>query len=689
MSNTSDVGDLIISTRSRRANAGNKMQKLLDQELEGIGNTIPLDEDEVALLFQEDEYDEEFRIEAKKRDAEEEMFSDSDTESSKNSDAEEGERELEKEERQRRRVMQKKKNQIPVIKRAKVENKEKFKKIISEELSPETLLNETRRTSKRSSVVANKLKVYEKLTKAELKRKEIQEKLKKQRESRNQEYLTQEDRLRIAEETERMNISSLNKYKEQEISKKQTRLAMQLREKMKFKEGEQIVSWVSTQWKFSPNDEIEDRIYWGGVLSKKDKRRKKYGRKKKVEPEASEELESGKKSVESISAEKVTESDEISPNREGFKLKIKLEVKTDEGKESKLCPPMDGITEKVEEDIVQASELDSAEGLQGTTVDDTKEAVDDFKNVEDSDTKTPQVECSMESIEHDKGSSGETDTAEDSKVRKMETSRALEGENADEGASGVNEKHITFSEQNEITIMDSEDPPMLIRSPTIETSEIEDHTNREEAIMTNEGDPKPKIIYEGPNQKVGRNFITLYSFPDGACKFQNNEVKSTLFGSQWAQPTNSRAQMVENIGFLKMPEAEHEADYLLLPDTSILDKFPRFGEFDKKLSHKISVETNIKDKVEITTEAPMGVFLPNGVRKNCLITNKECKYFDPRNGVPYSDVTAIKVIQELLEYYSENGEMVSPNYQWFGFGRGGIYLDVASRPAKGVPEGFK
>lgn len=72
--------EFIIQTRSRRSNAGNKLQKLLEQELRDIESTKRQissykngnddDEDEIGLLFQEDEDDEDFEMMAKDDDDE-------------------------------------------------------------------------------------------------------------------------------------------------------------------------------------------------------------------------------------------------------------------------------------------------------------------------------------------------------------------------------------------------------------------------------------------------------------------------------------------------------------------------------------------------------------------------------------------------------------------------------------------
>ena len=91
-------------------------------------------------------------------------------------------------------------------------------------------------------------------------------------------------------------------------------------------------------------------------------------------------------------------------------------------------------------------------------------------------------------------------------------------------------------------------------------------------------------------------------------------------------------------------------------DLSVLDNFPSFGEYDKKIVHQISTETNKDLEIKIKTQPPTGVFLANGIRKKCLITNKECQYFDPRTGVPYSDVEAYKIIQQIQDAISKEEE---------------------------------
>ena len=139
--------------------------------------------------------------------------------------------------------------------------------------------------------------------------------------------------------------------------------------------------------------------------------------------------------------------------------------------------------------------------------------------------------------------------------------------------------------------------------------------------------------------------------------------------------TNDGQEIITDVEKVSVPSFDHN----VLPNLTFLDKFPQFGEFDKKIVNQSDV-MNIKVKsFKITTEAPTGIYI-NNIKKHCFINNDDCQYFDPKLGIPYSDLTSYKVIQDI--------QNPDGNYKWFGFENGGIYLNVNQRPAKGVPEGF-
>lgn len=714
MSSDSEYEGLLIATRSRRANAGNKMQKLLQMELEEAQKrTGALDDDEINLLFQEDEEDEEFTLGSKKREEDEDMFSDSGDESSGASDAEAGEHELQRQERQKRKLSQKKKNHVPVIKRAKTTGTQKTYKSPSGEINAESLLAVSRRTSKRSAVVANKLKVYESLTKAEKRRKLIQEKLRKQREKQNIRPLTQEERLKIAEETEKFNISSLNKYKEQEISKKQTRMAMQLREKMKFKDGEKIIRWISTQWEVSPLVEIEDRVYWEQYTAKRDKTKKKYVRRKKAQIEADKSRESStsKEGTPIKQEEDQTSENTVQESLENNDEQVNVtDTQTVTNDSIKNASAGESDNNDKPEDLPSFNPTTKAEVVE---VEENKSSNPAYVNTEESSTvdnsniipncsdsnemKNDKTEVAAEELLEDQSKSLTEDSYTELPKKENETEISFSTKPDSLKEAGVNDmnscntsesiKHISFADEDQISVINSEDPPILVQTSTEVFDKSETSSSVEQNILEEENN-EPEIKYEGPVQRVGKNFLILYTFPDGPFTPYPKDFKKVILGDDWLLPSKARPDEVKTITKITIAEEEEPLQCILTPDTSILDKFPRFGEFDKKTLRTVKMDTTKKDKIEIKTEAPTGVFLPNGIRKNCLITNKECKYFDPKNGVPYSDVEAIKTIQQLQEYYDEEGEALKPRFKWFGFGRGGIFLDVLQRPAKGVPEGF-
>lgn len=704
MSSDSEPEELLMATRSRRANAGNKMQKLLQQELEDVQKqTSMLGDDEINLLFQEDEEDEEFTFESKKRLEDEDMFSDSGDELSEASDADEGEKELQKQERQKRKLIQKKKSRVPVIKRPKKAPVDKISKSTIDEINAESLLTESRRTSKRSAVVANKLKVYENLTQAEKRRKIIQEKLRKQREKQSLKPLTQEEQLKVAEETERINVSSLNKYKEQELSKKQTRLAMQLREKMKFKDGEHIIRWLSTQWEVSPLVELEDRAYWELYTSKRDKTKKKYVRRRKAQIEEDNLREENKANTanenEKESSVDVINKSETIPNAEN-ELTASSE---NSSREDSSCPPIVMSTPERENEIQE--ETSAKVDVENNTVTTDTPTLDKSLK-EASSTESPTAALSVEtieSVERTQFGSQEDDCKQictESPTLSSAESRSNDKIVLKEAADISNQnietvKHITFAETDQISLINSEDPPIFVQSSMEATDLVESGELGEKVEVKEDSEEKVDDVleeleptYEGPVQRVGKNFVILYTFPDHPIATQNSEVRKIILGKNWVLPSKARPDELETLMKITSSEEQEPLQSILIPDMSILDKFPRFGEFNKKTLRTVTIDTTKKDKIEIRTEAPTGVFLPNGIRKNCLITNRECKYFDPKNGVPYSDVEAIKTIQLLQEYYDDNGEPIEPKFKWYGFGRGGIYLDVHQKPASGVPEGF-
>ncbi|AGO11879.1 AaceriADR114Cp [[Ashbya] aceris (nom. inval.)] len=691
-----DDNGFLVTTRARRANAGNQLLKLLERE---HNRELQVDDGdgEINLLFEEEEDDGEFLLDDQRQRENDEMFSDSGDESSASGSGDE-EGELGRQQRKRRHALQKRKP--PVIKKSRAGASAKRYKPSYEQPDAKSLLVETRRTSSRTSVVRNKMEVYEKLAQAEVRRKEIQERIKKQKEAQLEPELTQEDRLRIAEETERINLQSLNKYKEQEVSKKQSRLAIQQRQKMKFKPGETILTWLTTQWSVTPAMEIYDRDYWEQMVSKRQKRKRKYVRRKKEKPASDKEK----------SADSTLASQEETPN-----------------------PTAEEAAGAVDEKAATTIPVTIAAQASPTGADKAAES-------DAIDANLPVPDSVSVPTEHPTPQLTDSDPprpAEAEPISRPQSSSPMIFENS------IN-RHISFVEKDEVAIIHVDDPPSNVSTSRDQSHELDtpfmdgpkkfdeaidsvsqsnsltsdksymgpptgtldkefDESDQAGIADSQEGqwqpsedldadeDEEDEMVYEGPDQLVGKNFLLFTVFPDEPYNIASiNELKNPLFGDHWAKPLHSRAYNIESYAKISWESHPHiKEEPTLIPDLSILDKFPAFGEYDKKLSKDVTVTTNKELKVDIRTEAPTGVFLPNGIRKRCLITNKDSQYFDPKNGVPYADVEAIKTIQDLQDAIGEGTEDdPKPRYKWFGYGRGGIYLDVQQRPARGVPDGF-
>lgn len=740
--------EYLMTTRERRSNAGNKMRALLEREVEEVQQrTQQFDQDEVDLLFQEDENDEDFEVESKSRrksrtgeksgtmDEEDMLFS---SESDNNEEIEDDyneEEELQRQERLQRKKKQKQKR-TTIIKRKNVQDGSltgdepiKKKSYASDQLNPESLLHSERRTSKRSSVVANKLKVYEKLSQAEEKRKIIRKRLRENREKATQHILTQEDRMRIALETEKFNLLSLNKYKEQELSKKQTRLALQQRRKLKFKPQEVIQELLSTTWNVEPIMEIEDGQYWDMELKKREKKKRKYVRKakkkddsvkdetnKEVEDKSKKEMTTEASTNAKLPVENNTEMSlstdgqpEQDNNRRSFRSEEEYSVESineinddillekigegksegrTEGKPDEVS--LDGPVSESQNEMIKYGLVEETEQIQSNITPPKLTNIEDEnvhtvnKNVKSVDKMesalTPEIDMNeaCETITHI------SDIDAPGNLHKNDEPETIK-------------KQVTFDNNPQIAIIANEhkEVPEIgdvsgLASPSVSSASSEESTPLPDSATELEDEEEPQLIYEGPVQQISRNFMTKYIVaPDYSFTSDNN--RTTFFDylntSKYQFSNDSlepvlRSRLSDSDVLLNQKGTDKE-DLEIVPNLDILTTFRKFGEFDRKYVKVLKVVENKNNDLKIITPAPMGIYANNNtVRKHCLINNKSCEYFDPKLGVPYSDLNSYKIIQD-LQNGSDNSE-----YKWFGFRNGGIYLKVKGRHAKGVPEGF-
>lgn len=712
--------EYLMSTRERRSNAGNRLQKLLEQEIKDTrARTETLNDDDIDLLFQEDDDDEEFDLGSEQDEENEQevendndaptatktpnqrkdsmtsqtkartsdsdilsisnekqvededlmLSSDSDIDASDaNEDDEAGEKELQRQERLKRR-----KKRLPTVitKRVKIDNPtaESSRKNLDpynnvhEQYSADSLLTTSRRTSKRTSAVANKLKTYEKLAKAEEKRKEIQEKLQRRKEKQERTHtLTQEDRLRIAEQTEKFNLLSLDKFKEQELSKKQTRLALQQRQKLKFKQDELIIDYLTTTWQTSPLAELEDYKYWTEQLQRRErKKKKKYSRRTKKQIEED--------NARILAAER---GEAYTPETTSL-LAIKQENEEFTGDKSKS-------------NIVYESMSLLPEG-------------ESQQNSLSNSSKAPDHEIIT--------SKGSSQTQESSVVNAFSP---LKSENEEKNNTTEDTpiiKQVSFVAEPQIALVDPHEPPSAVDTSKEASPDTSNNNslgnsltpmNLVDTTEPDEEEGKEIVTYEGPYQQVSKTFVTVYKFSTQNHNHASLDIpdydflpKSSIIvskGKQHVEPESMEPILRSKLG---SQDDDTESIYdeskaslpvveaSLIPDLKFLDGFPSFGEFDKKINNQVDVSDIKVESINITTKAPTGIYI-NNMKKHCFINNKDCQYFDPKLGIPYSDLTSYKIIQDI--------QKPDGDFKWFGFENGGIYLKVDQTPAKGVPEGF-
>ena len=718
----------LVKTRERRANAGNRMRELLEQELEGMSSYRKLvgdgdedddDVDELDLLFQEDEGDEDFEIgeddkltsgssknvsrltgETKtgraEMDLEEDMMlsSDSGESSTENGDAEDEEAFIRRQERLLKRKERTRKLAPKIVKRigsdadATTNKRRRTKHSGAAQLNPESLLLTERRVSTRKSVIENRHRIYERLSKARAKRQLIREKLRKTRESAVQKVLTQEDRLRIAHETEVKNLQSLNRFKEQEDLKKQSRLALQQRNKLKFKPNELVETFLSISCEVSPSSELADRKYWELEMEKRDKKRskKKYGNKK------TKKSTEGEHTREKTNQNDVKVKVESSISVEGLGDESLVNSKT-QSKDTDGQLPTEHEISQGDETVCQDF---SKQSSIGTTLTESSSMVvtSDIKidsNTEGQDgEELTNVHTGDRFVTLDSGA-GENkeeivqDSTDDPRSSSLTTS---------------SKKQVTFDEKPQIMVIENDDDDddgkvtsngvVSNANQTVDVPSISDGCAEAAFPALDDKDPATELVYEGPNQLVGKNFLTRFYFLSDTVGVMSppDERELEYFGEK-GSVTPDRQGTYEPLLRSKMiitPESivDDEIRENIIPDLDFLSNYRAFGEYEKREKKGVIQDNKVDNSgLKITTACPVGLYTTNNnVRKHCFINNKPCQYFDPNLGVPYADLDGYNIIKELLRGSSDS------SYRWCGFRNGGIFLNVRERPARGVPEGF-
>lgn len=702
--------EYLMTSRKRRSNAGSRLKQLINMESEAVQSTVSLfvneDDESVNLLFQEDEDDQEF-MESEEEDEEEdeeeenkeegegegvddqddkektedpngeskeasvdiletedgiddsenseveqvdsdEVLSDSDI-SLSDTDEEEGERELETEERRKKRKQTLQSRLIPKIKKFKTADS-KPKNVKPKKVVTSDSLLSAKRSSTRASAIENKEALVQKLKLDEKRRAALTPVVReKQRE------LTQEEKLAEAVETEKANILSLELFQQQEIVKKERqKLLLQLRKPKLVN----VVSFLSQEQLITPTQEIENaRKLYQMITSRS---RKKHIKKLKQLFEMDLDKYPG-------------EIDKDLPYyKEEQRLKALSEAKEKESN-TEHSNGVEGEAKSSNELLENGKPSNSSEHMSSLKEEPAAQAI-------------TEPEASSE-VDEPKGENGTKPTTEIASTDENSESK-------DDISEKKLVKNVTFADnvKGPEAIEDSEEP-------SVNTDTLHE-TSKEPQDEVKEETEEKKEIFEGPAQRIAKNTISLGNFPIEKLQ-DDEEIMSIIFGEQSLLPAPRRfkdLKTILKIGNVNNPYAKVrvERDPMLVPATDLttddamfeeLNRLPKLGIRQEIIEEVIEEDTN-DAAIQLKTEAPVGLYLPNGNKKTCLITGTEVKYFDPSLGVPYSDVETFKFLKSI-----ENG-----NIPWYSMdssyndtGTTEIYLgsrDNTFRSARGVPQGF-
>lgn len=809
--------DSMVATRARRANAGSRLKQLIEIEEQNSGTrNIAYNEDDenVQLLFQEDENDEEFEApveeesEIEEGDEEEndegprevpdlkdqvessdveahvnsdEMLSDSDL-SASDEDESEGERELQKQEKAKKRKKQLS-SIIPAIKKPKPSKVKPSPKPEVKHL--ELLLLSERRASARKSAIRNKQELVQRLKEDESRRAALAPVVRvKEKE------LSQEERLAQAKETERANIISLNQFMEQEIVKKERQklLFQQRRPKLR-----NVIRLLSTESYVTPLDEVEDNRRVRDLFEKKKRGRRRKNiseepetrslgdidtelpyykkemeekrireqqeeerrrqveaaraeRRKKLEEEREErkrKLEEERLARKKAKEERLKEFEDVDIDHEGGKPNISVDGEIDETmpqhekdmaergsrdeddesgttNNGELNEPNDEKTAHVLESELEENQRNHNDGTNAveTQKDErliAKEPTHASTQTE-SAVSTDKEKYNTDTIPQVDGVDAETDSKVEVKSEELNDVSPQPGlEIKSEDSTRIHEKKVTFVEPDVTTEDLVEDSEKKVDDTE---SEMKATETPEEEIKTEVEEEEPDVfrsypeyrkqadgtIFQGPVQHVARNLIFLLNFEEEErWGLTEMKMKTILFGEDANLGPSRRFREVETILKSSLrsdnpyatPKEEKE-DELFIPVTEltedsamfeVLMKLPRLDT--KEIFEEEEIDENMEESTEIRirTEAPTGLYLPNGNKKLCLLSGKEVRYFDPFTGIPYENKDVYQIIKTIelgaIPWYSMSREQNT-------YGPVEIYLNNRENPrhAKGVPEGF-
>lgn len=694
----------IIATRARRSNAGSRLRQLLDLEETTTGSAPTNEDDEnVNLLFMEDEDDREFRYSEDEEEASgnetgeeedhdedkaekkskmkqstksnkkivgtsvssdneeqdvsevnsDEMLSDSDI-SASDSDESEGERELRKQELLKKR--RKRKAGLPSIlqkKKAKTSStepttkqprKSSVKSHRSNIFDSVPIAPYQRRHSARKTTLQNSIATHEKMEKE-------YEKRQSQAPVVTKEYVekTLEERLEEAKITEKENTLSLTRFYEQEIQKKKKQRDLANSRKFRLTN---FIRFLSTGIYITPMDEVrqieeeEQRIK--EEEENRNKRKLQYLKRKQA---------------------RLAKTGSSSPSKVSKDEKTEAEIIDNTSKENvKEAPPSIEVKQEQENKSTEENEIVKNEAEESKTpIKSVRFSENPVSSADDQD---------VDNISKNDATISDTPLPDEKKAQEehVKTLSTLNSEPSPESS-------VDYSTNHDISKPVKEEENEFDKNNSV--CEDEDKIDESKAA--------PKILYEGPPQHVTRNYVMFEEFDES---LTSDQLKTYLFGQQAVLKGTHRDPQYETLCIIKQDESSnidlHKIQAMRDESFKLLIQLPKFGE-------KIIVtddgngksEEDENEVVQIHTPAPVGIHLPNGQKKICPTSGTPAMYYDPTNGVPYATVDAFRILKSLVE-----GE-----YHWLQLDNGGInsrfkggigcYIGKKNqRHAAGVPEGF-
>ncbi|CUM45270.1 uncharacterized protein AC631_05148 [Debaryomyces fabryi] len=660
------------------------------------------------------------------------VLSDSDISMSE-SDESEGEKELQIQEKMKQRKVKKKQSLVPTIKQPKLNEKPKAKKPKGL-TSSDSLLLSMRRSSSRSTAVENKEALVQKLKENEKRRAKIGPIVRVKHVD-----LTQEEKLAEAIETEKANILSLQQFRDQEIVKKERQKQLLLLRKVKLKN---VVRTISYERLITPLDEINEARHMRELLNIRS--RKKLGRKKKVSKETEARRLPGEVDTElplvkeELERKRIQEEEEAKINGGDKTAEITSDTQADNNQENenmdKSSTPPPNTSEVVSEEPKETIEEKGPNEVEGkaispeddknATQDTTEETTVQYNEDKDSNHIQEEEEEGIENHLDEKNEkitenevSFKSATIVDTSVKEEPLSNdgfvnKISGSDSDKAKSEKEEEGNPDNIEGVLLNNTHEELNNLKEEKRVKFADELEQEQREETepYETNNSTPDVEFetnpeIFEGPPQRVARNMIYLIDFEedkDPSYKLDHSNIKSILFGPQSLLPASRRfkdLKTILRIGEVENPYAtvKQEKDELFEPVSELNEDNAMFDEL-KRLP-KLGITQAIVEEIEedtqeenapivLKTEAPTGIYLPNGNKKACLISGTEVKYFDPSNGIPYSSVETYRFLKTIeqgnVPWYSidETDNDNGPVELYFGS------RDGTERHAKGVPEGF-